>query len=139
LLLLNGVVIGIVLASSNSVAAHRLLARSRSTLHCSSSPQRLQPVHTLRCVVFVHLFAPVSFNKIVALEDRLDREIVLLVPFVKQTFLNDGKFALQDAQEARVDRGNAYFLAYLEVFVKKYLLSHCPSDVYSAQCHLIIH
>lgn len=86
----------------------------------------------------MHFFAPVGLDEVVALEDGLDGEVVLLVALVEEALLDDGELALQDAEEARVDRGHAYFLADLQVLVEEDLLAHGPPDVHPAQRHLVV-
>ena len=87
----------------------------------------------------MHLFSPVSLNKVVSFEDRFNTEVVLLISFVKKTLLYDGELAFQNTKKTRIDRCNANFLPYLQVLVKEYFLTDSPTYIDTAQCYLIIH
>ena len=48
----------------------------------------------------VELLAPRIFHQEVPLQDRLDHEVVLLVPLLKQRLLHNRQLSLIDANEA---------------------------------------
>lgn len=87
-------------------------------------------------VVLVQVLPPVGLDQVVALEDGLDDEVVLLVALVEEALLDDGELALEDAEEAGVHGGHADLLADLQVLVEEHLLPHRPPDVHAPQRHL---
>ena len=77
----------------------------------------------------VVLAPPLIFHQEVALENRLDHEVVFLVPLLQQSLLHYRQLGFIDADEAAFCFSDGHFLADLEVAVEQDLLTERPSNI----------
>ena len=77
----------------------------------------------------VVLPSPLVLHQEVALENRLNHEVVFFVPLLEQILLHNCQLSLIDSDEAALSFGNSHLLTYLEISVKKDFFAEGPAYV----------